>query len=677
MALWRDLVESLSGGKLVGDDRYLHVSALSAAQRPMLAHLVAMAGCEPSSVDVIKVSRKLVRVSLLSYPRFFDDPFPALVASWRLDLDRACCEKRQYRANGNPPILHRKEEMLAESDPRREAFAALTQAAEAHGLFRDTTIIGHRDQWLEELRARGLSLVGHTLVAAVTTDEAPVMRHRTAMARRALSTPMQALWRHGYLVPEHTLFDYGCGRGDDLAALQSIGLRASGWDPHFRPEAPHCEADVVNLGFVLNVIEDIGERSEALRKAFALTRKVLAVSVLVGGRTAIERFRLFRDGVLTARNTFQKYFAHAELGQYLADTLGREGVSVGPGLYFVFRDDAAEEDFLERRERSSPLLAPTPPARVQTEAQPRERKQRATTRVRKDEWPAAYDTFWSACLELGRAPHSDDFDGADALLAAVGSPTRALRKLIERDGDAAMKTAAARRHGDLLVFFALNLFERRRSVSLRSPRLRTDVRTFFGTLDKAEAEARTLLFSLREVRVIAEGCAQAARAGLGYHVEGDALHLDARLVNALPPVLRVYLGCAGKLLGEARDADVVKVHESSGKASLFRYDDYEGAAIPHLIERVKVDLRRQRVDDFQYGDEHPPQPLYGKSRYMHPSLEGYEAQRQFDEAVRGLAGWTEEGYGPALEALGDALEALQVPPGLTLVAGGRPARSRR
>ncbi|MEZ4405710.1 MAG: hypothetical protein R3A52_04320 [Polyangiales bacterium] len=46
-----------------------------------------------------------------------------------------------------------------------------------------------------------------------------MQRHRTAMARRALSTPMQALWRHGLLDAPRTVFDYGCGRGDDLAAL--------------------------------------------------------------------------------------------------------------------------------------------------------------------------------------------------------------------------------------------------------------------------------------------------------------------------------------------------------------------------------------------------------------------------------------------------------------------------
>jgi hypothetical protein len=35
-------------------------------------------------------------------------------------------------------------------------------------------------------------------------------QYRTALQRYALSTPMQALYRHGYLDVSKTIFDYGC-----------------------------------------------------------------------------------------------------------------------------------------------------------------------------------------------------------------------------------------------------------------------------------------------------------------------------------------------------------------------------------------------------------------------------------------------------------------------------------
>ncbi len=624
--LWERLVEGLPGGKCVGDDRYVHVSAVPPHLAETVADIARCAGCDPGDVDVIKVSATRSRVSLLKYPGFFTEAFPTLAASWRVDLADGTADARTFRPDGNPPVLHRKELLLPEGHPRRAEFAALTAAAEAHGLFADPTIIGHRLQWEEELRARGLAVHHHQLVAR--GDEAPVLRHRTAMARRTLSTPMQALWRHGYLAAPHTVFDYGCGRGDDLGALQAIGLEATGWDPHFCPEGVRAQCDVVNLGFVLNVIEDPHERAEALRGAFGLTRKVLSVGVLIGGRTAYERCRLFRDGVLTSRGTFQKYFTHPELGTYIAETLGRDPVSVGPGLYFVFRTDRDEQDFLEDRQRSGTLLPPTPPPRTTP-----------------------------APTAPARAPRSPP--------GAPKAPrTKPARKAPEALSPELLEAQRTRRMGDLLVFFALNLFERRRSAGALGERVRADVRRLWGSLPRAEEAARALLFSLGDPSTLAAGCALAAEQGLGYLLPGDSLQLDARLVNELPPALRTYLGCAGKLLGEAQDADMVKIHIGSGKATLLRYDDYDGAAIPMLVERVKVDLRRQQVFGFQYGESFEPQPLYLKSRYMHPALEGYAAQRAFDEALQALPGWSDVGYGPPLRDL--ALHTLEAPPGMVI-----------
>ena len=87
-----------------------------------------------------------------------------------------------------------------------------------------------------------------------------VARHRTAISRPQLSAPLQAAARHGYLDGSRSIFDYGCGRGNDIAILETAGIKASGWDPHYRPGGELQEADVVNLGYVLNVIESDVER---------------------------------------------------------------------------------------------------------------------------------------------------------------------------------------------------------------------------------------------------------------------------------------------------------------------------------------------------------------------------------------------------------------------------------
>ena len=92
---------------------------------------------------------------------------------------------------------------------------------------------------------------------------------------------MQALQRHGYLDRTRTIFDYGCGKGDDVRILRHNGINASGWDPHFAPDVPRRPADVVNLGFVINVIEDAHERVEALRGAYTLASRVLCVAAML------------------------------------------------------------------------------------------------------------------------------------------------------------------------------------------------------------------------------------------------------------------------------------------------------------------------------------------------------------------------------------------------------------
>ncbi len=684
---WACIVESLDGGKRIGDARYLHLSAVSDALAILLRDVAARAGCASEAFNIVKVGLARPRISLLHYPGFFDEGFPVLAESWTIDLGSGEIDHRLFEADANPPVLHRKELMLADDHPRRAEFEALTAAAETHGLFADPAIIGHLAQWEEELRARGVRVEGHSLVAGEVKpalEAAPhVLRHRTALARRALSTPMQALWRHGYLTGASTVLDYGCGRGDDLASLQGQGINAVGWDPYFRPEGERIEADVVNLGFVLNVIENVSERREALRLAYGYARCVLAIAALIGGRTAFERYRLFRDGVLTKRGTFQKYYTHEELGAYIAEVVGREPVAVGPGLYFVFRTDADEQEFLERRQRSHvrpppPITRTVRPAAPRARPAPPERPPRAARQpppTKASHW-ATYgnviDGFWKTALELGRLPREGEFNWSPELSQHVGSPGLVLRRLIERHGEQVFEAARARRKSDLTVFFALNLFEQRRSSTTLNDRTRIDIREFWRSHSCAIEDARALLFSLRNTQTINEACTAAASQGLGYLVPCEALYLDGRLTNELSPALRVYVGCASKLYGEAQGAELVKIHIHSGKVSFMTYDDYEGSAIPMLIERVKVDLRRQQVHYFQYGDDFPAQPLYCKSRYMLPDCDGYDAQQAFDEQLLGLTQFDWTGFGPPLAEVLPLLPTLTISPELQLPTALRP-----
>jgi len=162
---------------------------------------------------------------------------------------------------------------------------------------------------------------------------------------------VKTLLELGQLRRGESFFDYGCGHGGDVLAIGKLGHPANGWDPVHAPDEPKQVADVVNLGFVLNVIEDPAERVEALLDAWQQTRRALLVSTLIAGQEAYGDIRTFGDGVITRRDTFQKFFEPAEIHALLEDTLHTEAVPVGLGIYLVFRDTLELHDFLAQRSR--------------------------------------------------------------------------------------------------------------------------------------------------------------------------------------------------------------------------------------------------------------------------------------------------------------------------------------
>ncbi len=162
---------------------------------------------------------------------------------------------------------------------------------------------------------------------------------------------MQCLARHGFLDGSLSVFDYGCGKGDDIRNLSANDITVSGWDPHYAPDQPKQAADIVNLGFVINVIENYQERLEALIGAYDLANQVLVVSAMLFNQNAFKG-QAFNDGVITQRNTFQKYFTQSELKDFISETLETDTIPVAPGIFFVFKNQDAEQRFLLGRQRS-------------------------------------------------------------------------------------------------------------------------------------------------------------------------------------------------------------------------------------------------------------------------------------------------------------------------------------
>lgn len=641
-----------------------------------MEHAVGVAELGHSVFDVVRFERRQHRLTLLAYPQFFDEAFPELAASWLVDLQRRTFRMTRYDERVNAPILHRKETLLSPDHPRSAEFAALTQEAEQLGLFEEAHSIGTRAAWCGRLERLGLRTDGNRLVPdaqtggvqgsesrrrAVDTDDVVVQRHRTALQRYALSTPMQALYRHGYLAGDCSVFDYGCGRGDDLRILRALGLTASGWDPYFAPKEECQPSDVVNIGFVINVIEDPREREQALLRAFALARRVLSISALIGGRTAYERNRLYADGVITSRNTFQKYFQQQELREYIQTVLDRDPVAIGPGLFFVFADDDEEQNFLAARQLRARCPSTLPPKHTGAKALRAVRTHPPARAPRVSKWEAnqaLLNDFWARCLELGRLPRPEEYSRLEELRRSVGAPKSVLSRLAKEHGADALTLARRDRMNDVLVYLALNALERRRSREKLAATLRPDIAAFWGSLSGAQDEGRRLLFSIADTAGVLSACREAASGGIGFLDGEHSLTLRPADVGNLPPLLRVYIQAGVLLFGDISEVDLIKVHTQSGKLTLFRYENFEACALPRLRERIKVNLRRQVIDFFD-GPSADKQLCFPKSRYLSQSDSSREALLGIERKLLDL-GLLEDEYGCLESALRVVLERQRV-----------------
>ncbi len=203
------------------------------------------------------------KVSFLSYPDFETLPHPQLADAIIVDLVTGKIRRDDYRTRANPPILHRKETFLPPEHPLHQKFAKLTRQEETAGLLDDTARIGFRLNWERALAEKGIGFKGHRLVETgipqsivVPDPKKKIHRHKTALVRREISKPVKTLLELGQLRRGESFFDYGCGHGGDVEAIGRLGHESCGWDPVHAPDSPKQAADVVNLGFVLNVIED-------------------------------------------------------------------------------------------------------------------------------------------------------------------------------------------------------------------------------------------------------------------------------------------------------------------------------------------------------------------------------------------------------------------------------------
>lgn len=461
------------------------------------------------------------------------------------------------------------------------------------------------------------------------------------MFRAEISRPVALAVEDEVIRSNRSFFDFGCGRGTDVAVLSASGIDATGWDPVHFADAEKSRASVVNLGYVVNVIEDPEERRETLRLAWQLATTVLIVAARLDWDVKTTHALPFRDGILTAKGTFQKFFTQEELQRWIEDTLGTQADAAAPGVFYVFRHQTDREEHLARAtsRRSHPVTV-IPPS------------------VTLDQNRELLEPLLRFMAEHGRSPVAGEIAEEPAIISRIGSLHRAIKLLARATDVRPWEDAAITRQRDLLVYLALGTLRRQPKFSVLPTDLRTDIKHFFGSYSTATRLGRELLFSAGQQRALAAECTAAAIGKL----LPDALYVHVSSISDLPVLLRVYEGCGRVLLGDVPDATLVKLRRDKPKISYLCYQDFDDDPHPRLRETFVADLKTLRTYHRDYAGSDNPPVLHRKECFVaatYPRHSEFAALTQAEDGAGLLADSAEigtaRGWDERLAAAGFAI----------------------
>jgi DNA phosphorothioation-associated putative methyltransferase len=460
-----------------------------------------------------------------------------------------------------------------------------------------------------------------------------------------LSRPVARALEDAIIADNTSVLDYGCGRGGDVARLERLGIQVCGFDPVYQPKLIREACDVVNLGYVINVIESVVERHQTLRRAWALARSCLVVAARLRSEAReIDATARLGDGYVTSAGTFQKFFTQAELRGFVEDTLQQPAVAAAPGVFYVFRNPSAEQSFLARRIRR----------RVASRSKlVFERRQELLT------------SLVAFVEERGRLPRDTERGGFAALEEELGSVRNAFAFIRRVTGDERWDRIRVARSEDVLVYLALSRFGRRPRIGELPQELQHDIKDLFGSYQAGCAQADRLLFAVSD-RDRVQAAIQAA--GVGKRTR-DALYVHISALVDLVPVLRVLEGCARALLGTVDDATLVKFRADSPLISYLGYPGFDREPHPALQFAYTVDLATLRIDYRDYSHHSNPPILHRKELFLsegHPHRELF-ARLTRQEVRHGLYReperiGTRRGWAEALALRGVELRGHRVVP---------------
>ena len=492
------------------------------------------------------------------------------------------------------------------------------------------------------------------------------------MERSFLSRPMQLAFDDGLIDLETSVFDYGCGRGGDVDRLRKIGIKANGWDPAHSPDSERMEADVVNLGFVINVIEDHNERIAALQAAWSLARSGMVVAARPTWEAREVNGKPHGDGLITSKGTFQKFYDQEELRSLLDAVLETKTVAAGPGIFYAFKTERSRQRVLATLSRDRP----TQPTRTLAELileQHRELLEPVASWVETNlKLPSATDLpngddiveefgsirsafavvrratdaiKWAGVdlgtrktserrfeqnldvlqplidflTERGRLPHPGELANEEAVNENLGSIRRAYSLIRKVTGTARWSEFEQEARDEFTTYLAVTTLSGRPRFSDLPEDLQHDVKDFFGSHKAACEVADQLLFGAGNLEAIG-AASESAKLG---KLTPEAFYVHVSALHSLPPLLRVYEGCARSLSGRVNNATIIKMHRLKPQVSYLIYPKFDRDPHPALQASVIVRLGRLDVNYRSFIDSDNPPILHRKELFVAEDYPGY------------------------------------------------------
>jgi DNA phosphorothioation-associated putative methyltransferase len=574
-------------GKHLPNNLYVHISALIYLDNSLQKYEQEARELINNIDDftLVKFNLEEAKISYLYYADFDSNPHPHLLKSVVINLGDKSSKIINYNPLNNPPILHRKETFVNIDYPYYDQFKHLTNMEEQLGLLDNSRYIGTQKEWQQLLTDHSLSFIDHNLVCYINNNSQEFIkidRHKAAIHRNRLSRPVNLALEAGLFFEKTTFFDFGCGHGLDVKIMAEKGYESSGWDLYYQPNNPFKKADIVNLGYIINVIENVGERREALMKAWSLTNQVLIVAaqVLIDDRQ--RGFMAYGDGIITERNTFQKYYEQEELKIYIESVLNQEAIPAGLGIYFVFRDEEQANNFRASRFHSQ-VKAP-----------------RILLPVKKfNDYQELLNPLMNFYTERGRLPQKGELSQEAEIKTEFRSFRQAFKLILQVTNQSEWDKIADQRRQDILLYLALSRFGNRPNIRQLSPILKADIKDLFGNYQAACFLADEMLITLRNLDIIKEIC-QGLKVGKVFE-KSYLVHLDT--LDYLPTLLRLYEGCASRTIGRMDGANLIRFYFNIPRISYLYVPDFNKKKEPILRTTMTIDLQDLRVQYRNFTDD--------------------------------------------------------------------------